>query len=75
MTTKSNGASECITPETGFILNNPEEIERQDAIDWVAKLKSLDRQNISKSVVERTTGKEMSQYLKLLHLVKALRDE
>ena len=74
LTTKSNGASECITPENGFILNNPEDIEHQEAIDWVAKFKSLDRQNISKSVVERTTGKEMSQYFKLLHVVKALRD-
>ncbi len=75
VTTKSNGASECITPETGFILNNPEEIENQDTIDWVAKLKSLDRHNISQSVEERTTEKEMSEYLQLLHGEKALRDE
>ena len=66
MTTSSNGVSEFIDSNNGFIVNSPKEVCAKSSITWVLKVRDLDRNEISKSVSELNSENEIKAYLELL---------
>ena len=66
LTTSSNGVSEFIDSNNGFIVNSPKEVCAKSSITWVLKVRDLDRNEISKSVSELNSENEIKAYLELL---------
>ena len=66
ITTRSNGASECINSHNGLVVDSPKEVFSGPAVNWALKTKDFDRSRISRSVSELTSENEIKAYLKLL---------
>ena len=67
LTTQSNGASECLNEANGLAVNAPHDVVKDCIIDWIKKIRNLDRKTISDSVKSFTSENELLSYLKLLN--------
>tara|TARA_B100002019_G_scaffold285194_1_gene293863 strand:+ start:539 stop:1618 length:1080 start_codon:yes stop_codon:yes gene_type:complete len=66
ITTRSNGASECINSQNGLVVHSPKEVSSETSVNWVLKVKDLGRREISQSVSDLTSENEIKAYVDLL---------
>jgi hypothetical protein len=66
LTTSSNGASECINPANGLVIDNQDSISSSSVLQCIQSLINLPRKEISSSVQGYTSKEEISSYIKLI---------
>ncbi len=66
LTTSSNGASECINPTNGLVIENQDSISSRSVLKCIQSLMKLSRKEISNSVHNLTSENEISSYIKLI---------
>lgn len=66
LTTSSNGASECINPTNGLVIDTQDSMSSDSVLHWIQSLMKLSREEISNSVRNLTSKNEISSYIKLI---------
>ena len=66
LTTSSNGASECINWANGLVIDNQDSISSGSVLQCIQSLINLPRKEISNSIHNLTSEKEISSYIKLI---------
>ena len=65
LTTSSNGASECVTPQNGLVVSSPELVYSKLSLDWIKSIDARNRSIISSSVKHLSQEDEVSAYLNI----------
>ena len=66
LTTRSNGAWECLNEKNGLTVKSPRDVLQGSVIEWSKNVKNLDRKIISDSVKSLSSENEINSYLNLL---------
>ena len=66
LTTRSNGAWECLNGKNGLTVKSPRDVLQGSVIEWSKNVKNLDRKIISDSVKSLSSENEINSYLNLL---------
>ena len=65
LTTSSNGASECVTPQNGLVVSSPELVYSKLSLDWIKSIDARNRSIISSSVKHLSLEEEIGAYLNI----------